>query len=74
MKICPYCIETVGLIFFLGFNMFFIGYIRSLTRKKKSREIWFGVKGSICQSTNKLLSNFFVVVQSLSNVQLFATP
>ena len=42
MKICPYCIETVGLIFFLGFNMFFIGYIRSLTRKKKKQRdlVW----------------------------------
>ena len=45
-----------------------------LYKKKKSREIWFGIKRSICQSTNKLLSSFFVLVQSLSNVQLSATP
>ena len=45
-----------------------------LYKKKKSREIWFGIKRSICQSTNKLLSSFFVLVQSLSHVQLFATP
>ena len=40
MKICPHCIKTVGLIFFLGFNMFLIGYTRSFcyTRKKKAAE------------------------------------
>ena len=75
MKICPHCIKTVGRIFFLGFTMFLIGYVRSFCyTRKKSREIWFGIKRSICQSTNKLLSSFFVLVQSLSHVQLFATP
>lgn len=62
MKICPYAIKTVGLIFFLGFNMFYWIYKELPVLQEKKSEKRFGLG----------LRDLFV--KCSGNVQLFATP